>query len=128
MGRRPKTNRVPRTRASGEWTEAAFWNFIRSGLRQTSRRWPPRYDALKDARIPYEGEDKRRKWVYLCAICHEGFLSTEVNVDHIVPCGKLKSWIDMAVFSKKLFCEKDGLRVLCKSCHQIVTDKEKGKK
>ena len=127
MGRRPKTSRVPRTRASGEWTEAAFWNFIRSGLRQTSRRWPPRYDALKDARVPYEGKDKRRKWVFICSKCHNGFKSTEVQVDHIVPCGKLKNWNDMAVFAEKLFCEKDGLRVLCKGCHQIITNAEKVK-
>ena len=32
--RRPKTDRVPRTRAGGTWTEAGFWGFLRSGVRE----------------------------------------------------------------------------------------------
>lgn len=124
MGRRPKTMRVPRTRAGSEWTEAAFWGFIRSGLRQTSKRWPPRRQALIDARVPYIGGNKRRKWGYICAACNGEFKGTEVQVDHIVPCGTLKSWKELAIFAERLFCETDGLRVLCKSCHGSVTNGE----
>ena len=122
MTRRAKTNRVPRTRAGGEWTEAAFWGFIRSGVRQLSRKWPPRADAMKAARRPYTGPDKRRKWEYQCAQCGQWFKGTEVQVDHITPCGTLKSFEDLQTFAERLFCEADGLQVLCKeSCHAVKT-------
>ena len=124
--RRPKTTRVPRTRAGGEWTEAAFWSFIRSGLRQQSMRWPPIVrQALLSVRRPYvlpPGKKKtRRKWEYQCAICREFWFRDQVQVDHIVPCGELKSWDDVSIFAERLFCELKGLRVLCTKCHKSIT-------
>ena len=114
-----RTQRVPRTRANNEWTEAAFWNFLRTGLRQMSRRWPPVVRlAMEAARRPYTGPNKRRKWEYQCAHCGHWFKGTEVHVDHIVPCGSLKSWEEFSQFAERLFCEIDGLQVLCESCHQ----------
>lgn len=121
MGRRPKTDRVPRTRAGGTWTEAQFWGFLRSGLRQLSRRWPPRAEALKAARIPYVGDNKRRKWSSICAICKGEFKGTEVQADHIVPCGSLKSLDDLKGFVGRLTVEIEGFRVLCSECHRGVT-------
>jgi hypothetical protein len=37
----PKRSRVPKPRAGGEFSDARFFGFLRSGLRQMSRRWPP---------------------------------------------------------------------------------------
>ena len=120
--RKGKTNRVPRTRAGGEWTESAFWSFLRSNLRRTSQRWPPLARlALNEARRPYKGENKRQKWEYQCAECKEWFKRTEVEVDHIIPCGSLKSWEDFQTFAERLFCEPDGLVVLCEQCHDKKT-------
>lgn len=115
--RRPKTDRVPRTRAGGQWTEASFWGFIRSGLRQISRRWPPRKLAEIAARRPYTGTNKRQKWEYQCAECKEWWKGSEIEVDHIIPCGSLKSFDDAAIFMERLFCEIDGFRVVCNNCH-----------
>lgn len=116
-GRRGKTDRVQKTRADGTWTEASFWGFIRSGLRSMSRRWPPRRNALTAARRHYRGENKRQKWEFLCSACEGWFKATEVQVDHIEPVGSLLSWDDVAGFAKRLFVEKEGLRVLCQKCH-----------
>lgn len=63
MARKPKTNRIERTRAGNEWSECGFWGFVRSGLRQMSRRWPPlARQAINAARRKYDGENKRQKW------------------------------------------------------------------
>jgi hypothetical protein len=121
--RKPKTDRVPRTRAGGEWTEAAFWGFLRSGLRGLSRRWPPIVRlAAKRVRRAYSGPNRRQKWEYLCADCGGWYPGKQVAVDHVVPAGSLKGWDDLAGFCERLFCEVDGLRVLCHECHQRRTN------
>lgn len=121
--RRPKTSRVPRTRAGGEWTEAGFWGFLRSGFRQISRRWPPlARQALNAVRRKYSGPNKRQKWEYQCSACQQWFMGKEVQVDHIEPCGSLKAVEDIGPFVERLFAEPDKLRVLCEACHQQRTN------
>ena len=117
-----KTNRVERTRAGGEWTEAAYWGFLRSGLRQMSRRWPPLVRlAINAVRRPSQSDNKRQKWEYQCATCGGWFARKNVEVDHVEPCGSLRSLQDVTGFIDRLFCEPDGLRVLCEACHAVRT-------
>ena len=116
--RRSKTNRVSRTRAGNTWTEAGFWSYLRSGLRQLSKRWPPRRLCLLAARRPYVGPNKRAKWQHQCETCGEWFLEKDVQVDHREPCGSLKSFDDLPGFCERLFCEGEGMRVLCLACHK----------
>ena len=124
MMRRPKTNRVPRTRAGNTWTEAQFWSFLRSHLRLMSRRWPPRRAALLASRRPYTGPNKRLKWEHKCSGCGRWYKAADVQVDHIEPAGKLTSWEDVEPFIRRLLCEANGLQVLCKNkCHKAKTDK-----
>jgi hypothetical protein len=118
MGRKPKTTRVPRTRASNEWTEAQFWAFLRSHLRAMSMFWPPAHEVLKKGRRPYKGPDKRRKWEYQCENCQQWFPEKQIERDHIVPCGSLKCYEDIPGFVERLLCEVDGYRLLCKKCNQ----------
>jgi 5-methylcytosine-specific restriction endonuclease McrA len=116
--RKPKTTRVVRTRAGGEWTEAAYFQFIRSGLRQLSRRWPPVTRLVwLQARRRYLGPNKRQKWEYQCAICLTWGLRTDMQADHIVPCGPLRTLEDLPAFVGRLLCEVEGLRILCTRCH-----------
>lgn len=125
-GRKAKTNRVPRTRAGGEWTEAAFWGFLRSLLRDGSRRWAPIVrQALDAAKRPSQSENKRLKWEYQCAECHGWYSRKEVHVDHIVPCGPCGSWDEFAQFAERLFCEADGLAVMCRECHEEKTNRQR---
>lgn len=116
--RRPKTSRVPRTRAGGQWTEAGFWGFIRSGLRQLSLRWPPLRDIMREGRRPYSGPDRRTKWEHRCEQCGEWFRAKEIEIDHIEPVGQLKSLEDLPGFVERLLCERDNLRKLCIGCNQ----------
>lgn len=124
--RRGKTDRVPKTRAGGEWTEAAFWGFLRSGLRQISRRWPPLVRiAAQMSRREYHGPNKRQKWEYLCAGCGQWYMRKEIEIDHRDGCGPLKSFVDLSVFAERLFCEADKLCVLCSRCHEMKTQAAK---
>lgn len=109
-----------KTRAGGEMTEARFFAFIRSGLRQMSRRWPPLVrHAMIAVRRKNESDNKRLKWEFQCATCKGWQPAKQVEVDHIVPCGSLKSFDDLRGFTERLFCEAEGLRVLCNVCHAL---------
>ena len=109
--------RVPKTRNSGTMTEAAFFGWIRSQLRRASMKWRPIGECKRKGRRPYKGPDKRRKWEYQCSNCREFFKGTDIQVDHIKPCGTLTSMSDLPTFVGNLFCEADGLQLLCRGCN-----------
>lgn len=79
---------------------------------------PERKKALERACRPYEGENKRQKKEYQCEKCQEWFKQSEVDVDHIEPIGKLSDYDALAGVIERLFCESEGLRILCKPCHK----------
>lgn len=98
-----------------------FFTWLRSGLRSMSRRYPPIFEALAAAKEAYKGDNVRQKFCYRCACCNGLFSAKEVSVDHRVDCGSLQSWKDVQSFMERLFCKKEGLDVLCNSCHDIKT-------
>ena len=104
-----KRTLVPRTRAGGKWTEARYWGFIRSALREANRRFPPRYAAKAAAKKSVKGQ--RHRFEFQCAECKQWFKDKEVQVDHIVPAGTLRSYADLPQFVENMFCEADGLQV-----------------
>jgi len=101
---------VPKTRCDGTMSEAAFWSFIRSALRQKSRWWKPISVCKLNARRLYKGPNKRQKYEYICKKC--------------------KGWFaqDLPQFVERLFCEQDNLQCLCTTCHDKKTLKEKQSK
>lgn len=122
MKKQPNKRRVPRTRAGNTLTEAQFWTFLRSNLRLASRKWAPRRMVLQEARRPSQSDNKRLKWEFQCAECEGWFPQSEVEVDHVVPAGSLRSFEDIAGFVERLFCEPKGLVVLCEQCHRAKTN------
>lgn len=117
-----------KTRNSGEWTEARFRSFITSALRAASRRWPPKYKALKEAFVGKKVNAKTGKMAmhYKCAACKKHFVAVDVQVDHIDPVvDPKKGFISWDVFIERMFVEIEKLQVLCKPCHKIKTDEEK---
>lgn len=115
--------KAPRTRAGGEWTEGRFWGFMRTLLRDGSRRWAPiARQALEKARRENQSGNKRLTWEYQCAECDGWFPRKEVHVDHITPCGSCRSWDEFRDFAERLFVEADELRILCHQCHQERTN------
>ena len=118
--------RIPRTRAGGKFTEARYWSFIRGALRSASLKYPSKYAALAAAkRAKPKGSVGTHRFVYICAACQQTHPSNEVQVDHIEPCGSLKSYEDLPGFAERLFCEPEDLQVLCKPCHQNKTNADR---
>lgn len=117
---------VTKTRAGGTMTESAFWSFIRSILRQKSRWWKPISICREQARRLYKGPRKRQKYEYQCNECKGWFPDKETNVDHIIPAGKLQCAADLPGFVERLFCEVEGLQLLCTKCHDKKTKLENG--
>jgi len=114
-------------RSGGNWTEGRYRSFITSILRGGSRRWAPIYSTKKKARV-----DRGK---YRCAACDnivpatkvvKGKRVNNVFVDHINPVVDpstgFTTWDD---FIDRLFCEEDNLQVLCRTCHDNKTDREK---
>lgn len=119
--------RVDRLRCSGKWTEAQYRNFIRSALRAASRKWGPIHETRKDA---WASRGK-----YRCAGCKKQVPPTKlvgnkrqpnIFVDHITPVvDPQKGFETWDKFINNLFCEKDNLQLLCRTCHDKKTTKER---
>ena len=122
-----KKSRVVKTRNAGTMSEAAFWSFIRSALRQKSRWWKPIVQCKMAARRDYKGPLKRQKFEYQCNHCKQWFPEKKINIDHIIPAGSLNCAADLGPFVERLFCEVDNLQCLCEKCHDVKTKAEKAK-
>lgn len=108
-------------RNNGTMTESAFWGFIRSSLRKASMYWKPLQQCKLEARRAFKGSG-RQKWEYQCNECKKWFMEKNIQVDHIVDAGSLKSGDDLKSFVERCFVEAGGYQVLCKPCHQIKTN------
>ena len=119
---------VPKTRCDGTMSEAMFWSFIRSALRQKSRWWKPISVCKLNARRLYKGVNKRQKYEYQCKKCKTWHPEKSINVDHVKPAGSLNCAEDLPGCVERLFCEQDNLQCLCLTCHDKKTLKEKQSK
>ena len=113
---------IPKPRNNGTMTESAFWSFIRSSIRKASMYWKPLQECKLKARRSNKSSNKRQKWEYQCATCTDWFKGDDVQVDHIIDAGSLKSADDLKGFIERCFVEAGGYQVLCKPCHQLKTN------
>ena len=112
----------------GEWTPAKYRSFVTGALRTATRRWPPKYKALKEAFVGRQVNKKTNKLAmhYRCAGCDNEFVSNDVQVDHISPAvDPAKGFVSWDVYVDRLFCETSYLQVLCLNCHKKKTAEEK---
>ena len=112
----------------GEWTPAKYRSFVTGALRTATRRWPPKYKALKEAFVGRQVNKKTNKLAmhYRCAACDNEFVSNDVQVDHISPAvDPAKGFVSWDVYVDRLFCETSNLQVMCKPCHAEKTSAEK---
>ena len=110
-----------------EWSEARVKSFIVSLIRSGSRRWPPRYETLNEAKTEKKINVKSGRLAqhYQCNMCKNEFTSKDVEVDHIVPIANIDGFTTWDSFVEALFCEKDNLQVVCRPCHAQKTKLEK---
>jgi hypothetical protein len=112
-----KKSRVEKPYNNGTFSHSMMMQFLRSALRKISMRWKPIAQVRKEAQVPYVGENKRRKYSYVCAKCGKHFASNDCAVHHLHAVGKLQSFEDLGEFAKNLFCEKQNLVLWCHICH-----------
>ena len=118
--------KAEKTRNANTLTESAYFSKIRSVLRGGFRYWKPMMLALDAASRPYKGPNKRQKKEYKCAGCKKYFKRADVQIDHIIGCGSLKSYEDIVPFIERMNRENPkDYQVLCKPCHQVKTNKER---
>lgn len=119
------TRKVERTRNGGKMTEAEYWSKVRSALRKSFAWWAPAQTALKNSRRENQGEG-RHKFEYECAVCGKWLTAKEVQADHVVPVGSLKSLEDLAGFLERLTPEDpESFQCVCKECHKAKTRRER---
>jgi len=119
---------VPCPRNAGTMTEAEYWSKVRNTLRKAFSYWKPAQLAMKAAECgtrpnPKTGKDRK---IYRCAMCGEADYPELMQIDHINPCGSLKSSDDMVQFLERLTCEDTSqFQVLHKTCHQAKTNESR---
>ena len=74
-----------------------------------------RSECLKRAKVD--------RGLYQCALCEPGKLTRykDVQVDHTAPAVPLTGWDGFDSFIERLFVPVEGLRALCKECHEKIT-------
>lgn len=120
-------------RNGGTWTEGRFQSFIKGALRSASNRWGPKFAAKKAAWV--------RRGIYLCAgykcpphevpatLPPDPGKKRRINnsvIDHIDPViDPVTGFVSWDNVIERLFVEKEGLQLLCASCHQMKTADER---
>lgn len=110
----------------GQWTVARYNSFIKSALRNASQRWPPKYQKLNDACVGTKINPKTGRMAkhYKCNCCKQDFPAKDVEVNHIEPVVPISGFDSWDGVIKRMFCEADGLEVVCKTCHKSITKQE----
>jgi hypothetical protein len=125
----------PKPYCNGTMTEAAFRSYIMSGLRAKSRFWKPKTVAIaktfvKVGKNPATGHKCK---LHKCPKCKGLFPQSKMDADHIAPVVPVEGFkdskhtflsYDWTKLIKRLFCESEGYRVICKECHKKITKKQ----
>ena len=108
------------------WTEGRRKAFVIAVLRSGTRRYPPKYETLKDAYVGQRLNEKtnREGKHYLCALCEGEFPAKEIQIDHIVPVIGSEGFTTWDDYINRLFCSKDNLQAVCTECHKIKSYNE----
>lgn len=114
---------------TGIWkNKTAYFQWLRGALRRIWNKSPLKINFLKEHRKRIPNPNPKGKtttiWGGDCEICGKTFRQNMLQVDHIVPAGKLSDWNDVTPFIQRLLAT-DNLRLLCKNCHNIVTYAER---
>src|SRR5687767_5637018 len=83
---------VELTRNAKTMTEAEYFSMILSALRKTTRFWKPALVQLEKGKRKNQSDNKKLKYEYHCESCGLWFKRTEIQLDHIRPCGGINSY------------------------------------
>lgn len=110
-----------------------LYRWLKPQLRRLCRRWPPYYQVLNKARIvkyipTKSGHGQLKRVFYACVECKQEFDRKGVQIDHIhavvdVTLGNGKP--DFNELIARMFCDVDGLQILCTECHSKKSSYER---
>jgi len=113
-------------------TKAQFFQWMRGQMRKAWSRHPVKVSYMSNhrERVPLGRKtDKNPQglvWGCRCEHCNELFKQTECEVDHIHAAGSFKGWEDFEAWMHKLMhINWAGIRVVCKTCHRIISYAER---
>lgn len=110
---------------SRAWTESFVLSRIRAVLRRLSMQMPVIRMVKLANRRKYTGPRRQQKFEYQCAVCHQWFPEKEIQVDHIVPAGSMRTFEDVGPFARRLlFCSISDMQVLCHQHHREKSNAE----
>jgi hypothetical protein len=92
-------------------------SFVIALLRRGTFIWPARNEALKAARID--------RGLYKCNLCKGTFRNKEIRIDHVEPVVPVTGFTNWDDYINRMFCESDGLQVVCMTCHDSKSMVEK---
>lgn len=111
-------------------TESSYFTYIRGCLRRAWNNNPIKIQLLKEQRKQIPNPNPKGKkstvWGATCSICKQDFVMKDIQVDHIVPAGKLQKIEDIQGFVERLLCiTKDDLRIVCRHCNSVLAYAER---
>ena len=108
------------------WTEGRLKAFVIAVLRSGTRRYPPKWEVLKEAYVGIRLNEKtnREGKHYLCALCEGEFPAKEIQIDHKIPVTGPEGFTTWDNYIERLFCSKENLQAICVGCHKIKSYNE----
>jgi len=113
-----------------QWTHSRFNSFIKGLLRAGMRGWGPKHAVKKEAWVKrgvYRCRGYKKRWHHVPVTIKQGKKRVvNVFVDHISPViDPNKGFVSWDDTIDRMFCEKEGLQLLCKKCHDLKTSDER---
>lgn len=108
-------------------TKAAFFAYLRGGLRSVWSRYPAKLkwkDSQTTTEKP-EGYTGRGKSFGKCHYCGEMFTKSSLEVDHVQQAGTCNSWETANEFLHNLLDVNNNWVLACRPCHKIKSYAER---
>ena len=108
-------------------TKAAFFSFVRGGLRKALwERYPVKIEYKKNNLIPppesYQGRGKSGQY---CALTNEFVINSKLEVDHTEGNQSLNDWDDLQPFIEHLLLCQDNLQLVDREAHKVKSYAER---
>lgn len=103
--------------------------FVINGLRQLTKRWPPRYRVENKSKKKiqegfFKNGNPKLRIKYQCNSCKGFFARKDRQMDHVEPVVELSGFTNWDDYIERMLPWEDGWQCLCKGCHKIKTTQE----
>ena len=111
-------------------TKSAFMGYLRGCLRKAWTRHPVRLAVVNNSRKlidnPNPKGHRKQVWGFTCPLCDITDVIKNAQVDHINPCGSLRSIEDIQGFAERLLVVvEEDLRLICSGCNSCLAYRDK---